>query len=167
MPIEVEDYVDVNARAVALGLRAPQGLAFLPRNLGDAAAQADLLHESSVTTLRILFRQSNIVEDHLEQPGQRIRVVQENAFELILPPLFVGGLLISSNPAAIDIALNVIANYVTEFFKGIGGEKRVKFSIVIEDKAAGKYRRYKYSGDPAGIKEFTQLVERTNDGHAS
>jgi hypothetical protein len=167
MPMEVEEYVDLESRVAALGLRAPQGLAFLPRNLGDAAEQSDLLHESSVTTLRVLFRQSSIVEDCLEQPGQRIRVIQENAFELILPALFVGSLLLSSNAAAINIALNVVANYVTDFFKGIGGEKRVKFSIVIKDKTTGKYKQYKYSGDPAGVKEFTKLVERTNDGYAS
>jgi hypothetical protein len=112
MPIEVEDYPDVEARLASLELNVPKGLAFLPRNLGDAASQADLLHESSVTTLRVLFRQSSVAEDRIERAGQRIPVVQENAFELILPALFVGGLLASSNPAAVNIALNVVANYV-------------------------------------------------------
>lgn len=72
--------------------------------------------------------------------------------------------VLSENPTAVNIALGVVANYVTDFFKGMGGEKRVRFSIVIKDKAAGRYKRFKYSGDPSGIKDFTKLATRINNG---
>ena len=78
--------------------------------------------------------------------------------------LFVAGLLLSSNPQAVNVALGVIANYVTEFFTGMGGEKHVRFSIVIKDKATGQCKRYKYRGDPSGIKDFTKLVAGIDNG---
>ncbi|QKK06961.1 MAG: hypothetical protein HND58_01485 [Planctomycetota bacterium] len=167
MPIEVDDYVNVDTQLKAFGMNMPQGIAFLPRNLATADSPSALLHESSVSTLRILFRQSGIVEDRIESPEQTILVLQENAFELTLPALFIGISLLTENAAAVNVALSVIANYATDFFKGIGGERRVKFSIVVEDRYTGKYKRFRYSGDPAGLKEFGRIVEQaSNDSNS-
>ena len=163
MDFQVEPYVDVRAHAATLGLNSPSGMAFLPRNFSDVCESAELTHESSVTTLRILFRQAGLTEDRLEHDGEPIPALQENAFELLLPTLFVGALAMSSSPAAVSVALGIIANYATEFFKGIGGAKRVKFSIVLTDRTDA-CKRYKYTGAPEGLKEFSRIVERIGDG---
>jgi hypothetical protein len=159
---KIEDYLDVDERARALGLAVPTSLCFLPRNFDDAAAPSELIHESSVSTLRILFRRSEITESCLEPQGTRLPLIQENGFELILPSLFVATALLADNPQIVNIALGVIANYATDFFKGIPGTKTVRFSIVTKD-AAGRSKRIKYCGDPAGIKELTKLVGKLND----
>lgn len=69
MPVEVEDFVDVESRAAALGLNAPSGVCFLPRNIEDAASASELLYEGDVATLRVLFRQAGVVETRLEPAG--------------------------------------------------------------------------------------------------
>ena len=160
MPIEVESFGDVEAQLEALDLRLPRELAFLPRNLLETTDQDELLHESSLATLRMLFRKNGIKEDRIEPRGQSIPEIKENAFELILPTLFVSGLLLTSNPGAVNVALSVIASYATDFFKGVGGENRVRFSIVIKDKKLGRYQRYKYNGDPDGLSDFKEIVEK-------
>lgn len=166
MPVEIDRFVDVVERCTALGLGAPDGLSFLPRNLATATSRGDLLHESAVMTLRVLFRQGGVTEDRVDRDGIRIPVIQENAADLLLPTLCVGSLLMSDNPNAVNIALNIIASYAVDFFKGLGGNRGVKFSIVIKEDSGGLYKHYKYSGSPEGIKELTKLIGRIDDGKA-
>jgi hypothetical protein len=162
----VEDFFDVDARAKALGLHVPIGLCFLPRNLEDATNAGDLLYEGDIDSLRVLFRQAGVTETRLEQNGTRVPVLKQKNAELVVPTLCVAAALLTENPSAVNIALSVIANYITDFFKGMGGEKRVRFSIVIKDKSVGRYKRYKYSGDPGGIKEFSKLATRIDDANS-
>ena len=161
-----EDFVDVDARATALGLNSPTGLCFLPRNLEDAATASDLLYEGDIASLRVLLRQAGVTETRLEPSGTRVPVLKQKNVELVVPTLCVAAAILTENPAAVNIALGVIANYATDFFKGMGGEKRVRFSIVIKDKAAGRYKRFKYSGDPSGIKDFAKLATRIDNGNS-
>jgi hypothetical protein len=85
MSFTISDYCDVPAKAQALGLNVPDGLALLPRNFVDATSINELLHESAVQTVRILFRQNEIPETRLERKGQKIPCIKENEFALILP----------------------------------------------------------------------------------
>lgn len=158
----IEDYLNVDERARALGMSAPVSLAFLPRNFEDAESAEALVHESSVSTLRILFRRHQIEESRLEPNGTRLPLIQKNGFELILPTLFVATAILSENPGIVNVALGIIANYATDFFKGIPGSKSVRFSIVTKD-GKDRSKRIKYCGDPEGIKELTKLVGKLND----
>lgn len=159
----VEEFIDVDGRAVALGLDVPTGLCFLPLNLADAPTADSFLYESEITTLRVLFRQAGITETRLEPSGARIPVLSQKGIDLVLPTLFVAGALLTENPELVNVALGVVANYVTDFFRGMGGEKRVRFSIVVKDKATGSYKRFKYDGDPAGVREFARLATRIDN----
>ena len=163
---ELEDFVDLEARAVSLGLNSPSGLCFLPGNIEDATSASDLLYEGDIASLRVLLRQAGVVETRLERDGVRVPVLKTKSIELVMPTLFIGAALLSENPNVVNIALGIVANYATDFFKGLGGAKRVRFSIVIQDKAAGRYKRFKYSGDPSGIKDFTKLATRIDNGNS-
>jgi hypothetical protein len=158
-----EDFVDVDTRASALGLNAPTGLCLLPYNFEDAATAGELLYQGDAATVRILFRQAGVVETRLEPEGKRTPVLHQKSVDLVVPTLFVAGSMLTENPTAVNVALSVLANYITDFFKGHGSDKRVRFSIVTKDKG-GRYRCYKYSGDPSGIKDFTKLATRLDNG---
>ncbi|HVZ92993.1 MAG TPA: hypothetical protein VG797_00635 [Phycisphaerales bacterium] len=157
------DFIDVDARATALGLNPPHGICFLPRNFEDAPSASDLLYEGDIASLRILFRQAGIIETRLEPDGLRLPVLEQKSFELAIPTICVAVALLSENASIVNIALGIVANYATDFFKGMGGEKRVRFAIIIKDTAAGRSKCFKYRGDVSGIKDFTKLATRINN----
>ena len=163
MSINITDYIDVRLQARALGLNAPTGLAILPRNIAEATRADELLHESSATTLRSLFRQNNIEETRVEKEGQKIPLIQENEFSLILPIIFVSASLLSQNPHALAIAMNIIANYATDFFKGIPGSKKVTLDIVVESKSVKGSKRLHYEGPQEGLEETGKMARKVFD----
>jgi hypothetical protein len=156
MPCTINDYCDVLARSRELNLNEPTGIALLPRN--DAGANADLLHEASVQTIRSLFRQNKIVETPIEKAGQKIPVILENDSSLILPILFVSASIYSQNPQLVSIALNIMSNYATDFFKGIRGRKTVKLTVVVQNKNGNSNKRISYEGTQDGLKEIAEIA---------
>jgi len=148
METEESEYCNVRERAAALGLNEPTDLALLPRNFEIAASKAELLNESTTLTVRKLWRQAGLNETPLDKAGERIPEIKENDFRLIMPTLFVGYSLWSQNPTAMNLALGVAANYVTDFFKGIGGAKKVKLEIIVERTKGKEFRRFSFEGSP-------------------
>lgn len=171
MSVTRSDYCDVPAKAQTLGLNVPEGLALLPRNFEEATSLEELLHEYAVQTIRILFRQNKIPETRLERENQKIPCIQENEFALVLPALFVSGLILTQNPHLLSVALNVIANYATDFFKGIPRRKKIVLDVIVEDvivenKTRRRYKKLHYEGDAEDIKEITNsaVKEFTDEG---
>lgn len=160
MAFKVADYCDVQAKASALGLNIPTGLAILPRNFDTAAASDELFHESTASTIRILLCQSQVEETRIEKAGQKIPEIKENQFELIFPIIFVSVSLLTNNPALLTISLNIIANYATDFFKGIPGRKKVRLDIVVENPYKKVSKRVKYEGPPEGLKGVEKIVKQ-------
>lgn len=157
MPHTINDYCDVPARSRELNLNEPTGIALLPRNFIDAGANGDLLHEASVQTIRSLFRQNNIVETRIEKHAHKIPVILENDSSLILPILFVSASIYSQNPQLVTIALNIMSNYATDFFKGIRGRKTVKLNVVVQNRN-GNSKRISYEGGQEGLKEIAVIA---------
>lgn len=158
VPITISEYCNVSEKAMQLGLNLPTGLALLPRNFDSASNVEKLLHESSVTTIRVLFRREGIVESKIEPQGVKIPCVQENDFSLLLPTLFVAGSLWSQDANAVALAINIISSYVVDFFKGVEGGKKVKFDLVVEDQKNKTSRRIHYEGSPEAFPEVRKIV---------
>ena len=158
MSFTISDYCDVRVRAEELNLNKPSSLAFLPRNFDTAVMRDQLLHENAVKTVRILFRENDIPEDKIEPDGYKIPCIQENAFELLLPTLFVGASVLSQQPHLLLVALNVIANYATDLFKGIPGSNKVILQVVVEDKKKKRSKKIKYKGGVDGLSEVTKIA---------
>jgi len=158
MAFTITEYCNVRERAEELGLNKPENLALLPRNFDTAAALDELLHESAIQTVRVLFRENNISESRMEPEDQKIPCIQENEFALILPTLFASTLLLSQNPHLFSLALNVVANYATDFFKGIPGHNKVVLDVVIEDKAKKCSKKIHYEGSANGLKEINEIA---------
>ncbi len=159
--ITVTDFCDVSERARFLGLNNPEGLAFLPRNFEHATTFDELLHEDTVDTLRALFRNSEIPETRVEQPGQKIPVIVEKSFDLVCPAFFVGGVLFSENPHLLSLALSIVANYATDFFKGTPGPNEVTLSMInaVEKEDGSKvYKKVEYKGPVEGMAELRKTV---------
>lgn len=132
MEVQVTEYIDVQKRATELDCNIPTGLAILPRNFETAESKEELFHEDSTITIRTLWRQNKIAETRLEGEGRKFPSIQEKYFEWIGPTIFIGASLYTQNPTLVNIALNVLSNYVTDFFKGHLGDHSVSVNLVFE-----------------------------------
>lgn len=90
--------------------------------------------------------------------------MQEKSFGEIGPILFISASLLSHDPYAVTIALNVVSDYLMDFLKGIPRvNSNVKFSIV-RQKSEENYERYDYNGPVNGLHEFMNVIrESQND----
>lgn len=158
MSVQLHDYISVADKADELGCNIPTGLALLPRNFRDAKTKKDLIHESSTSTVRVLLRQANIPETRLENEEERFPEAVEEAFEWIGPIIFVGYSILTQNPHVLAIALGVISNYLSDWFKGIPRDRRrVRFDIVLETKQK-TCKRIHYDGDIEGLKQLPEII---------
>lgn len=158
MSIQITEYIDVAERAKELGCNVPTEIAFLPRNFDTAVARNDLIHEGSIADIRILWRQAKLKETRIEREGDRLPQAQEMFFEWVSPILFISALYLSQNPQGVSIALNIISTYLTDFFKGIPGEKKVRLDVVVECTKGKKYLRVHYEGDERGLAEVGKAI---------
>lgn len=161
MNIQMSDYIDVKGKARQLGCNIPTGISILPRNFDSAAKATELIHESSASTIRLLWRKEGIQETRIEKESEKYPEILENAFEWIGPLIFISYATISHNPHLISIATGVISNYLTDWFKGITGQRRVRFSFAIEKKD-GTYKRIDYDGPPDGLQNLPGIIEKVS-----
>lgn len=156
--VKVSDYIDVKKRAQDIGCNLPTSIALLPRNFEISMSKEDFIHESTTSTVRILWRQNDIIETPIEQPEEKFLFAVECAFEWIGPNIFVPAMLLSQNPHLFTIALNVISNHLTEWFRGIPRDNRkVKLCVIAETKS-GHYKKVEYEGTSDGLNELPEII---------
>lgn len=161
MTTNISDYIDVPTKIRELGCDDPDGIAILPVNF-EAARSADEFRQlSEASTVKTLLRNNNVLfsEVRKEKPSY----IQNNAFEWIAPTLFVSASLLSQQPETISVSLSVIANYVTDFFRGFSGEKSIKLDIVVERTKSKTCKKVSYEGSVEGLKELADIVKEVGN----
>jgi hypothetical protein len=153
------DFPDVDARSRALGLRVPTTLAILPRNFETATKVSELLHEDTALTVRKLWRAEKLAFEEIEPPDQDFPTIQERDLTWVGPTMFVATSYLSTNPAAISVALGIIANYVTELFKGVATKPKVRLKVVVSKSSKGITKQLEYEGDPDGLRAIADAVK--------
>ena len=61
------------------------------------------------------------------------------------------------NPELVSIALNVLSNYISDYFKG-HKEPNVKLNIVVQ-KSEIEYTNFMYEGPKDGLKEIEKVIK--------
>src|SRR5438552_18899674 len=117
MNIDVRDYIDVRKRSSVLNCNQPTGFAILPKNFDSAFSKNELVYSQSTSAIRISLHQAGVSETRIEKEGDIFPEAQVKSGEWIGPVIFVGFAVMTQNPNLIAIALGVIANYLTDFFK--------------------------------------------------
>ena len=163
MTTQISDYPNVSERLAALGAKYPSGLALLPANFESANSIAEFRQVSEAATVKTLFRNAGLLQSDLVEKAQRPPYIQNNAFDLILPTVFVSAALWSENQNYISVALSLIANYATDFFKGLSGTKNVKLDVVVERSKSKTCKRISYSGPAEGLKDLAEVIRTESD----
>lgn len=156
--ITIHEHESVRVRAEALGCNKPDGLVILPRNFTTAAHRDELAHEDSVVVIRKLWRRAGIPASTLEREGERFGRIHEQASTWIAPTIFVVASMWTENPHLVSVALSVVGNYATDFFKGITGPNRVRTEVVVE-RPDGSCKRVNYDGPAEGLSDLAKVAE--------
>ncbi len=154
----VADWPDIHMRVQELGLPELEALAFLPEGIEQTATREVVVNGESAT-LRKLFLEAGIPVQVLS-PDERHETTVRKSADLVLPVLFVGASLWSQNPMAVQLALNVIASYVTDALKSMRPSGRVKLSIAVEATRARTTKLVTYEGPADGIEKLTRAIDR-------
>lgn len=159
----VVNYIRVDERIDALGCTFPAGIAILPENFETAAARSDFIQRSEAATLKALFRNNEVPFSEILPSAEKSAYSQYNNLDWIAPAIFVSGSLLSQNPMAVSLALSVIGNYLTDFFRGIPGRKGVKIDIVIERRRDRSCKKITYEGDVQGLTRLVDIMRQISD----
>jgi hypothetical protein len=163
MDIQTVDFVNVGDRVAALGCPAPVGITLLPQNFETAASADEFILASEAATVTSLFRQGGLPLSKIQRPSGATPFAQNNAFEWLAPTLFISATYLSQNPDYVSIAINILSEYLTDFFKGVQGEKKVKLEIVIEQNVERSCKKVSYSGPVEGMGEIARVVKELSD----
>jgi hypothetical protein len=162
MGINIEDYVDVEQKLSELGCRPALGLAMLPQNFQSAGKIADFRQMSEAATVKKMFRAAGLELTELVDRPQRPPYIHNNYADWVAPTLFLSSALCSQNPNAISVALSIIANYLTDLFKGVK-TPTVKLEFVVEKTKSRKCMMVKYEGDVTGIASLEGVLRKVVD----
>jgi hypothetical protein len=153
---------DIRGKAASLGFTVPPGLVLLPGNLATALSRDDLTYEASSATVKKLLVRAGLEVNGLEgNGGNPIEQSFKKGVEWLGPTLFFGSALLTQNPAAVTIALNMISTYLTDLFRGFPGGRPVKLTVIVERNGKMRNKRIEYTGSAEGLKELALVIERT------
>jgi hypothetical protein len=155
--INITDYVNVRQRATDLGCRCPERIALLPINFESANSIGELLQASEASTIKTLLLAEAVPLDDIVDRNQRPPYVKNKSHEWIAPIMFISGSLYSQNPALVSVALNVLGNYATEFFRGSVGSREVNLNVVVGSKN-GSHKKIAYQGPVEGLKNLVDII---------
>lgn len=163
MTTTISEYIDVRQRITDLGCLSPTGLALLPANFETASDISNLRQVSESATVRTLLRISNVPLEELFSKDQRPPYIQNKALDWVAPTLFVSAGVLSENPSYLSVALSVIANYATEFFKGVSENHAVEMELVVERSKNKVCKKITYKGPPEGLKNLSEIIRAASD----
>ncbi len=163
MSIEVTDYINVEQRFSDLGIKPPEGPCILPRHFAHAKDVAELCHESSALDLKALFREAEVPITVYQPDGTKIPYLQENDITWVGPVLFFTAASLIENPLLVNIAIKVVADHVSNLFKGLPQPARVKLSVLVETtttKTTTKTtKKIDYDGPPDKLSEINGFLK--------
>lgn len=159
METTITDYINVTDKLKELDLQDIETITLLPFNFDTVSNKKDLIYDNSVKTIRTLLRNAELPDERIEKTGETIGYRQLNHLEWLAPTFFVTYSVLSQNPYILSIALSVVANYLTDFFKGMSEDHKVKIDIIVEKEKGKTYKKITYIGDGKGLDELAEIVK--------
>jgi hypothetical protein len=152
---------NVAARLSELGLNPAVGICIVPSNLFVAGNRDELFVPPTAPDIKTLLRQAGVTLDKIEPEGTRILLRDDRDSTLILPILFFATAQLSNSVALVNVALGVVANYVTDYFRGKVGGGRVIFSVVHEKNSNKTATKISFDGPPEDFGKVIDVLKQT------
>lgn len=157
--ITVTDFINIDQKLGELGLSKPGGITILPQNITHASSKEELIYSTNTLTVRSLLRQNGVKETPIEtDDNETFELIEKDFIEWVGPMILISYSLISQDPTIISITLNVISNYITDFFKGKTEQSTATLSFTIQTKD-NSYKNLSYQGPPEKVQEILETIK--------
>ena len=163
MTTNITDHSNVRERLRELGCHEPHGFTILPWNFEDEDSIDEFIHLAEAATVKTLLRSANLPYDDIVDRDKRPSYLHMRSYDWIGPTIFVPAVLISENSAFVSVALSVIANYLTDLFKGMRKTSNVRLNIVVEESSEKSCKKISYEGPVEGLQSLVDAVEKIKD----
>lgn len=118
--------------------------------------EQSIYSSSSISFYKYAKNQVNL--NYIRKPDI---VLEQRSIDWFGPTLLITTTALTQNPELVSITLNVISNYITDFFKG-SQEPDIKVSLLIQQSKT-KFKKLDYEGNKDGLKEIEKLIEQLKD----
>lgn len=117
---------------------------------------------STISALKVL-RENSVPVASLDSIRSTTTFLDRRGLDWFAPTMFISGLLFSQDPMAINVALNVLANYVTDLFRGRSENPHIRLDIVYTS-SKGKYsKEISYDGPASSLQDIAQILTSIED----
>ena len=154
---QTDEYVNVRKRLSELSCLKPRGLVILPSNFESANSIAEFRMPSEAITVRKLLHQADVPCGDIVDKSVRIPYVMHRSMEITIPMMFFSAVL-WDNLEWVNIVVDTVTAYVTDFFLGLSRAQKVNLEIVLEE-PDGSCKRVTYEGPPSSIGEIKRIIK--------
>jgi hypothetical protein len=158
MSVTISNYPNVRDRTTALQMALSSELAILPRGFADGSGPGGLAHEPDASTVRKLLSAGGLEVQQLEPMAGRLPAVVQHSADWLSPTIFVGSMLLSQNPYAIQVALNIISTYLVDALRGAGRSGLVKVNVVVEQSDRRSCRLLTFEGPASSLSDLERVI---------
>jgi hypothetical protein len=117
---------------------------------------------NNTSAIAKLLQENGISARQADVSGQ-VLFRDERSFTWLGPVLFVSAAAYAENPNIVSVALGVIANYLTDIFRGQTSTTRAKLEILTEMSPGKTYRKVSYDGPVEGLRDLPKVVQAAVD----
>jgi hypothetical protein len=159
----VNDYPSVADRVAALGCQMPSGLAILPDNFVTASSPDDFVYADTATTIRTLLRNHSIPCEGVVSSGERPKYSSHKNAEWVGPVSYISWSLLTDSGAQWLAALEVMKDYLTEYFRGRPAPTTIKLRYIVETTPGHTYKMLDYEGNIEGMDKLPAVLRAVAD----
>jgi hypothetical protein len=161
--LEVGDYINIREKAAELGCAIPEGVVLLPFSFERAKDRKDLVYADSADTVKKLLTQAGVPALKIDRDGEHYSRAVYHSLEWIGPLILITAAAYTQDPNVISVTLNVLSNYLTDWFRGVPKENRKATLTFVKEMKDGAYKRLDYSGPPENLKDVKDILDRLDN----
>lgn len=155
---KIEEVNNIKSLLDKHSIELSQTLVFIPENFNSCDNSSDFIYSETTTDLRKVFRNNNEDIRYLTDDKPLLR--SRKSADWIGPSILICLSALIENPNLLNVSLNLISNYLYDFFKGVVSDKKVKFEVIIESKKKEEFKKVTYEGSIEGIPELESVIKR-------
>jgi metal-dependent HD superfamily phosphatase/phosphodiesterase len=161
MDNKISTFINLEEKLTQLNIKLSGDFCILPENIEDAKSSMDFIFTETAIPIKKFLKQNGVEVNMLENPNSNYR--QRKSIDFYAPLIFIGYSLLSDNSSLVSVGLNILSNYITDYFKETFGEKKVRIEIVVETTPKKSYKSITYEGSVKGINELNNIIKTLKD----
>ena len=149
--------IEITEITLPNSLDSHEGIVIMPSNYFVEDTETPKYSSTSISFKK--YAEETLPIDFLSEPEV---LYERRSGDWFSPDLLITSAAIAANPHLVAIACSVIANHITEIFKG-KKEPTVKLRILYKKTGKTETRELTYEGDVQGLESVKEAITKMSD----